>query len=69
MTCHVVERLELTGRQIERIPTVKKERRWLKSAIAASAGDIPAMPWQRGMRRKPQAMKPVVPKSAAIAAR
>ena len=33
--------------------TVKKERRWLKSAIAASAEAQIALPWQR--RHPPQA--------------
>ncbi|MDZ4096679.1 MAG: hypothetical protein U1D35_17410 [Paracoccaceae bacterium] len=37
--------------------TVKRERRWLKSAIATSAEAQIALPWQRGTRRKPEAMK------------
>ncbi|EKD60354.1 MAG: hypothetical protein ACD_54C00798G0003 [uncultured bacterium] len=49
---------------------MKKERRWLKSAIAASAEAQVAMPWARGQRRRPEAMKPVTPaKSRAQAAR
>ncbi|WP_435257674.1 hypothetical protein ACSBLW_16430 [Thioclava sp. FR2] len=50
---------------------MKKERRWLKSAIAASLEQQVAMPWQRGARRKPQAVKATVDsaKPRAIAAR
>ncbi len=51
-----------------------KTRRWLKSAIAASVEPQIAMPWQRGARRRPAAMRPAAtvqttpPKSGAIAA-
>lgn len=51
---------------------MKKERRWLKSAIAASLEPQVALPWQRGARRKPEAMKAAAPaatKGRAIAAR
>jgi hypothetical protein len=50
---------------------MKKERRWLKSAIAASAETQVVMPWARGQRRRPEAMKdaPVAAKPRAIAAR
>lgn len=51
---------------------MKKERRWLKSVIAASLEPQPALPWQRGSRRRPEAVKPapVAPlKPRAIAAR
>ena len=48
---------------------MKKERRWLKSAIAASLDAQVALPWQRGSRRKPESLKPVVAKPRAIAAR
>lgn len=34
----------------------KKDRRWLKSVIAASAEPLPNFPWMRGERRRPQAM-------------
>lgn len=47
---------------------MKKERRWLKSAIAASADSTVALPWARGLRRRPAALKPA-PKPQAIAAR
>jgi hypothetical protein len=49
---------------------MKKERRWLKSAIAASAEPQITLPWARGQRRRPEAMKSAeAPKSRAIAAR
>lgn len=49
---------------------MKKDRRWLKSAIAASAEPLAALPWARGQRRRPDAMKPATPvKSRAQAAR
>ena len=51
---------------------MKKERRWLKSAIAASLEPQPALPWQRAIRRRPEALKPAAPapmKPRAIAAR
>lgn len=36
---------------------MKKERRWLKSAIATAQSTEVAMPWTRGARRRPEAMK------------
>ena len=50
---------------------MKKERRWLKSVIAASLEPQPALPWQRGARRRPEAVKasPAPLKPRAIAAR
>lgn len=36
---------------------MKKERRWLKSVIAASVDTQVAMPWQRGLRRRPEAAR------------
>jgi len=36
---------------------MKTERRWLKSVLAASEAPQVALPWQRGARRKPEAMK------------
>ena len=48
---------------------MNKDRRWLKSAIAAAAGPQIAMPWARSARRRPDVMKVVtVPKPRAIAA-
>lgn len=50
---------------------MKKDRRWLKSAIAAAAEPQIAMPWARGSRRRPEALKLASPsaKPRAIAAR
>jgi hypothetical protein len=50
---------------------MKKERRWLKSVLAASLEPQPALPWQRGTRRRPEAVKTAAPaiKPRAIAAR
>ena len=49
---------------------MKKDRRWLKSAIATAADPQPAMPWARSARRRPDAMKSAqAPKTRAIAAR
>lgn len=49
---------------------MKKDPRWLKSAIAASAEAQVSLPWQRGTRCKPEAMKPAsVVTIRAIAAR
>lgn len=36
---------------------MKIERRWLKSALEEAAKEQPAMPWQRGLRCKPEAMQ------------
>jgi len=38
---------------------MKKDRRWLKSAIAASAETQVVLPWARGQRSRPAAMKAV----------
>jgi hypothetical protein len=50
---------------------MKKDRRWLKSAIAAAAEPQVALPWARGQRRRPEALKvtSVAAKPRAIAAR
>jgi hypothetical protein len=47
---------------------MKTQRRWLKSVIAASEAQVPAMPWTRGQRRKPKSLTVSAPKPA-IAAR
>ncbi len=49
---------------------MKKDRRWMKSIIAASNEVQVALPWARGTRRRPEAMK-AAPKAAprAMAAR
>jgi hypothetical protein len=46
---------------------MKKERRWLAAAIAASASETVIMPWTRGARRKPAVIKAVAKKSVAAA--
>jgi len=48
---------------------MKKDPRWLKSAIAASADLQITLPWQRGSRSKPESLKTPVAKTHAIAAR
>lgn len=49
---------------------MKKDRRWMKSAIAASTEPQAALPWARGTRRRPEAMKAQpVAKPRAVAAR
>lgn len=49
---------------------MKKERRWLKSVIEASQTAQVALPWQRGSRRRPAALRVApVAKPAAMAAR
>lgn len=49
---------------------MKKDRRWMKSIIAASNEVQVALPWARGSRRRPEAVK-AAPKPAtrAMAAR
>jgi hypothetical protein len=49
---------------------MKKERRWLKAAIAASTEIQVTLPWARQARRRPLAAKPAQPaKGMSIAAR
>lgn len=49
---------------------MKKERRWIKSIIAASTEAQPTLPWARGTRRRPQALKATAkPTTRACAAR
>lgn len=53
---------------------MKTERRWLKSAIAASLEPQVALPWARSTRRRPAAMKATAapaprPQTAGMAAR
>ena len=45
-----------------------KTPRWMKSAIVASTKAIPALPWTRGTRRKPESLKAPTPQPRAIAA-
>lgn len=37
---------------------MKKDRRWMKSVIAASNEVQLTLPWARGTRRRPDTMKP-----------
>ena len=57
--------------RLNRGPKMKKERRWLKSALAAAAEPQMALPWARGSRRRPASLKLALAlvKSAPIAAR
>ena len=49
---------------------MKKDRRWMKSIIAASNEVQVTLPWARGTRRRPEAMKAApVAKPRAMAAR
>ncbi len=49
---------------------MKKERRWLKSVLAAAAEPQVAMPWARQTRRRPAEFKAQpVAKTLAVAAR
>jgi hypothetical protein len=49
---------------------MKKERRWIKSAIEAALETKVALPWARSTRRRPAAVKPALaPKPQALAAR
>ena len=51
---------------------MKKDRRWLKSMLAASQEPQIGLPFQRGQRRRPEATKidlRVAMKPSAIAAR
>lgn len=50
---------------------MKTQRRWIKSVIAASTEAQVTLPWARGTRRRPEAMKAAAPaaKPRALAAR
>ncbi len=49
---------------------MKKDRRWMKSILAASTEQTVSLPWARGERRRPEAMKATsTPKPRALAAR
>ena len=37
---------------------MKKERRWMKSVLAASTEVQVTLPWARSTRHRPEAMKP-----------
>jgi hypothetical protein len=40
---------------------MKKERRWMKSALATSVEVLAIAPWARGQRRRPEALRIAVP--------
>lgn len=49
---------------------MKKDRRWMKSIIAASTEAQVALPWARGTRRRPETVKTATkPGARAMAAR
>ena len=49
---------------------MKKDRRWLKSVLAAAAEPQVAMPWARQSRRRPASVEPqAVVRPAPVAAR
>jgi hypothetical protein len=50
-------------------PIMKKERRWMKSVIAAAADCQTVMPFQRGAKRKPASLKAEAAPRFATAAR
>ncbi len=47
---------------------MKKDRRWLKSVLAASAETSVKMPWERGQRRRPAALASAAKAAAALPA-
>jgi hypothetical protein len=61
-----------TSNKDEQETSMKTQRRWMKSAIAASTEVQVSLPWARGTRRRPEAMKtaPATPaKPRSLAAR
>lgn len=58
MALHIVRKRKTTP-PLEAIKetAMKTERRWLKSAIAAANEPQIALPWARGTRRRPEAMR------------
>lgn len=38
---------------------MKPQRRWMKWVLEETAKPQPAMPWHRGARRQPEALRPV----------
>ncbi len=45
---------------------MNKDRRWLKSAIATAQTAEVVLPWARGQRRRPEAMKAEAQKAASV---
>lgn len=48
---------------------MKKDRRWMKSIVAAAADCQTVLPFQRGVKRKPASLKSEAPARPAVAAR
>lgn len=48
---------------------MKKERRWMKSIVAAAADCQTVLPFQRGVKRKPASLKPEAPHRQVAASR
>jgi len=48
---------------------MKKDRRWMKSVLAASVEQAVTLPWQRATRTRPGSLKstPVAPRRAMAA--
>ena len=66
---HLTPKVETAITGIRTEPAMKKERRWMKSIVAASTEAQAPLPWARGTRRRPEAMKTATAKPRAIAAR
>lgn len=63
-------KVKLTTDDPGRMKMMKKERRWMKSVIAASSEVQTTLPWARGTRRRPEALKAgTKPATQAMAAR
>ena len=45
--CDLEHEARAAPRQVEKDAPMTKQPRWLAAAIAASAGPVPLMPWQR----------------------
>jgi len=67
----LMSRVGMTARhRTRRTKPMKKDRRWMKSIIAASTEAQVALPWARSTRRRPAALKDQAkPAPRAMAAR
>ena len=50
-------KVRTTAAEDQKEPAMKKDRRWMKSVIAASSEVQVTLPWARGTRRRPEALK------------
>lgn len=50
---------------VEGTMTTTKQRRWMKTAIQTANDTQVVLPWARGLRRRPAAMKPAQTPSLA----